>query len=74
MSIPLGVERHLFRRARVASMLEGVARRRARRGRGAGLGREREVEGIGSPEGRSAMVSRWVSGEGSAIFGGFIFG
>lgn len=62
--MPDGVERQRFRWARKASTLEGVAARRARRGKGAGLGDGRcPGEGMGSPEGRSAMTP--VEGWGS---------
>lgn len=61
--MPEGVERHRFRRARKASMLDGVAARRAPRGNGVGFEDGSGPEGMGSPEGRSAIAP--VDGRGA---------
>src|SRR5690606_14358695 len=57
VSMPEGVERHWLRRVRKESMLEGIAASRAPSGSGWRLGvlEGGFDDGIGSPEGRSAM-------------------
>lgn len=57
VSMPAGVDRHFSRRVRNESALEGRAARSAPRGRGLRLGACAGAveDGMGSPEGRSAI-------------------